>query len=64
MLIKHSYIVRIRRYTAEHAKVHHATTGHPYSLELSTGRIWDYRLVYIYMRFIFCMFEIIKFLFS
>jgi hypothetical protein len=34
------------RYTAEHAKAHHAVTGHTYSLELSTGRIWDYRCVH------------------
>jgi hypothetical protein len=34
------------RYTAEHAKAHHAVTGHTYSLELSTGRIWDYRYVH------------------
>ncbi len=30
------------RYTNEHAKSHFSLTGHSYSLELSTGRVWDY----------------------
>ncbi len=30
------------RYTHEHAKSHFSFTGHSYSLELSTGRVWDY----------------------
>ncbi len=30
------------RYTHEHAKSHFSLTGHSYSLELSTGRVWDY----------------------
>ncbi len=30
------------RYTNEHAKRHFNVTGHSYSLELSTGRVWDY----------------------
>lgn len=30
------------RYTNKHAAKHFAETGHPYSLELATLRIWDY----------------------
>ena len=30
------------RYTYTHAKGHFHETGHPFSLELATGRIWDY----------------------
>ena len=30
------------RYTQKHAAQHNALNGHPYSLELATGRIWDY----------------------
>mmetsp|Transcript_5884 Transcript_5884/g.14734 ORF Transcript_5884/g.14734 Transcript_5884/m.14734 type:complete len:819 (+) Transcript_5884:185-2641(+) len=30
------------RYTHKHAAQHYALEGHPYSLELATGRIWDY----------------------
>ena len=30
------------RYTYTHAKDHYHTTSHPFSLELATGRIWDY----------------------
>ena len=32
------------RYTGEHAAMHYNDTGHPYSLELATLRIWDYVL--------------------
>jgi hypothetical protein len=31
------------RYTREHAKGHFGESGHAYSLELSTGRVWNYR---------------------
>eukprot|EP00903_Cladosiphon_okamuranus_P019223 g17677.t1 len=30
------------RYTGEHANRHFRLSGHTYSLELSTGRVWDY----------------------
>ena len=30
------------RYTCQHAKNHYDLTGHPFSLELASGRIWDY----------------------
>jgi len=30
------------RYTRKHAAEHYNNEGHPYSLELATGRIWDY----------------------
>ncbi|CAM9805340.1 unnamed protein product [Chrysoparadoxa australica] len=30
------------RYSSEHAKGHYASTHHTFSLELATGRIWDY----------------------
>ncbi|CAM9874380.1 unnamed protein product [Ectocarpus sp. 6 AP-2014] len=30
------------RYTGEHASRHFRLSGHTYSLELSTGRVWDY----------------------
>jgi uncharacterized UBP type Zn finger protein len=30
------------RYTCQHAKNHHDQSGHPFSLELASGRIWDY----------------------
>ena len=30
------------RYTAEHAKQHFHQAGHIFSLELATGRVWDY----------------------
>ena len=30
------------RYNGEHAKQHHAETGHTYALELETQRVWDY----------------------
>ena len=30
------------RYTAEHAKRHFHESGHIFSLELATGRVWDY----------------------
>ena len=30
------------RYTAEHARLHFHTFGHSFSLELATGRVWDY----------------------
>lgn len=30
------------RYTFQHAKDHFHRTNHPFSLELATGRIWDY----------------------
>ena len=30
------------RYTRKHAAQHYNNTRHPYSLELATGRIWDY----------------------
>lgn len=31
------------RYTSRHAQMHFEQTGHSLSLELATGRIWDYR---------------------
>jgi BRCA1-associated protein len=30
------------RYTCQHAKNHYDMSGHPFSLELVSGRIWDY----------------------
>lgn len=30
------------RYTSRHAQIHFEQTGHSFSLELATGRIWDY----------------------
>lgn len=30
------------RYTSRHAQIHSEQTGHSFSLELATGRIWDY----------------------
>ena len=30
------------RYTKQHAKTHFHQSGHPFSLELASGRIWDY----------------------
>ncbi|CAN0380955.1 unnamed protein product, partial [Ectocarpus sp. 13 AM-2016] len=30
------------RYTGEHASRHFRLSSHTYSLELSTGRVWDY----------------------
>jgi len=30
------------RYTCQHAQLHFEQTGHPFSLELASGRIWDY----------------------
>jgi hypothetical protein len=30
------------RYTLKHAAEHNTNSNHPYSLELATGRIWDY----------------------
>lgn len=30
------------RYTCQHAQHHYEQTGHPFSLELASGRIWDY----------------------
>ena len=35
-------VVGCGRYTQKHAAQHYAIEGHPYSLELATGRIWDY----------------------
>lgn len=35
-------IVGCGRYTHKHAAQHYTVEGHPYSLELATGRIWDY----------------------
>jgi len=35
-------IVGCGRYTLKHAAHHYTLKGHPYSLELATGRIWDY----------------------
>lgn len=35
-------IVGCGRYTHKHAAQHYTLEGHPYSLELATGRIWDY----------------------
>ena len=36
-------VVGCGRYTLKHAADHFNLTGHPYSLELATMRIWDYR---------------------
>ena len=30
------------RYSSQHAKKHHDESLHPFSLELASGRIWDY----------------------
>lgn len=30
------------RYTCQHAQHHYEQSGHPFSLELASGRIWDY----------------------
>lgn len=30
------------RYEAGHARDHYTETGHAYSMEISTGRVWDY----------------------
>jgi len=35
-------VVGCGRYTLKHAEEHFTLTGHPYSLELATMRIWDY----------------------
>ncbi|KAL7546394.1 hypothetical protein ACHAWF_009729 [Thalassiosira exigua] len=35
-------VVGCGRYTLKHAAQHYTSEGHPYSLELATGRIWDY----------------------
>jgi hypothetical protein len=35
-------VVGCGRYTLKHAADHFTSTGHPYSLELATMRIWDY----------------------
>lgn len=35
-------VVGCGRYTRKHAADHFTSTGHPYSLELATMRIWDY----------------------
>jgi len=35
-------IVGCGRYTHKHAAQHYTVEGHPFSLELATGRIWDY----------------------
>ena len=35
-------VVGCGRYTHKHAAQHYTLEGHPYSLELATGRIWDY----------------------
>lgn len=35
-------VVGCGRYTLKHAAQHYTLEGHPYSLELATGRIWDY----------------------
>ena len=35
-------VVGCGRYTRKHAAQHYTLEGHPYSLELATGRIWDY----------------------
>lgn len=36
-------VVGCGRYTLKHAADHFTSTGHPYSLELATMRIWDYQ---------------------
>lgn len=35
-------LVGCGRYTRKHAEDHYTSERHPYSLELATGRIWDY----------------------
>ena len=35
-------VVGCGRYTRKHAEDHYTSERHPYSLELATGRIWDY----------------------
>lgn len=30
------------RYEAGHARDHYTETGHAYSMEIETGRVWDY----------------------
>ena len=44
-------VVGCSRYTLKHAAQHNALKGHPFSLELATGRIWDYENgIYVHRR--------------